>query len=387
MPTTTKNFVYTEHLQALLSSIAKTKKYQGENITDKNWQNIFNELNNYDHFLHIKLQKLIGIENKNLIDAILKYIGDIKSLEFIELCNKVQLFLENNFEHYEKLFESAEKISNTSYPLTKEYFLYRYVAKAILYKPNVNYAEEFNKEKEIHLNFVRYISSLKQSYFKLEKAKEQFNEEHKINSWLIEKSNSVSNHSGKIALTYSTLITGVILLRSYVFDEEEPLYKLCALPTTILAILQLLLSFPSTILSSKQTKIINYNLFKELESKTNDESHFEDIKFLFDNTPTFSDNLINTVVICFRYAANLLLQPIDLLNNDTVNYFITYTALRWLSAAGVVEEQSKVTGFMHNKLLGFLHNKIVPALIENKLFSSEEIKPYFYVLFKHLKKK
>lgn len=111
----------------------------------------------------------------------------------------------------------------------------------------MNYAEEFNKEKEIHLNFVRYISSLKQSYFKLEKAKEQFNEEHKINSWLIEKSNSVSNHSGKIALTYSTLITGVILLRSYVFDEEEPLYELCALPTTILAILQLLLSFPSTL--------------------------------------------------------------------------------------------------------------------------------------------
>lgn len=116
-----------------------------------------------------------------------------------------------------------------SYPLTKEYFLYRYVTKAILYKPNVNYAEEFNKEKEIHLNFVRYISSLKQSYFKLEKAKEQFNEEHKINSWLIEKSNSVSNHSGKIALTYSTLITGVILLRLYVFDEEEPLYELYVL--------------------------------------------------------------------------------------------------------------------------------------------------------------
>jgi len=175
-------------------------------------------------------------------------------------------------------------------------------------------------------------------------------------------------------LTYSTLITGVILLRSYVFDEEEPLYELCALPTTILAILQLLLSFPSTVLSSKQTKIINYNLFKELESKTNDKSHFEDIKFLFDNTPTFSDNLINNVVICFRYAANLLLQPIDLLNNNTVNYFITCTALRWLSAAGVVEEQSKVTSFMHNKLLGFLHNKIVPALIENKLFSSEETK-------------
>ncbi|KJV91629.1 hypothetical protein RBEMOGI_0236 [Rickettsia bellii str. RML Mogi] len=54
--------------------------------------------------------------------------------------------------------------------------------------------------------------------------------------------------------------------------KKNPLYELCALPTTILAILQLLLSFPSTVLSSKQTKIINYNLFKELENKTNDKS-------------------------------------------------------------------------------------------------------------------
>ncbi|MGI4752103.1 MAG: hypothetical protein ACRYE8_00020 [Janthinobacterium lividum] len=41
MPTTTKNFVYTEHLQAILSGIAKTKEYQGKNFTDKNWQKYF----------------------------------------------------------------------------------------------------------------------------------------------------------------------------------------------------------------------------------------------------------------------------------------------------------------------------------------------------------
>ncbi|AJG33804.1 hypothetical protein [Rickettsia rickettsii] len=37
---------------------------------------------------------------------------------------------------------------------------------------------------------------------------------------------------------------GVIALRSYVIDEKDPWYELCALPTTNLAMLQILLSFP-----------------------------------------------------------------------------------------------------------------------------------------------
>ncbi len=60
-------------------------------------------------------------------------------------------------------------------------------------------------------------------------------------------------------------------------------------------------------------------------------------------------------------------------------------ALRWYTVAGVVEEQSKVTNFMQNKLIKFLHDKIVPALIEHKQFTAEEIKPYFQLLYKHSK--
>ncbi|WP_245969159.1 hypothetical protein [Candidatus Rickettsia colombianensi] len=54
---------------------------------------------------------------------------------------------------------------------------------------------------------------------------------------------------------------GVIALRSYVIDEEDPWYELCALPTTSLAMLQILLSFPGTVLSNRQTKEINNNMF------------------------------------------------------------------------------------------------------------------------------
>ena len=60
-------------------------------------------------------------------------------------------------------------------------------------------------------------------------------------------------------------------------------------------------------------------------------------------------------------------------------------ALRWYTVAGVVEEQSKVTNFMQNKLIKFLHDKIVLALIEHKKFTTEEIKPYFQLLYKHSK--
>ncbi|WP_233417442.1 hypothetical protein [Rickettsia conorii] len=40
---------------------------------------------------------------------------------------------------------------------------------------------------------------------------------------------------------------------------------------------------------------------------------------------------------------------------------------------------------MQNKLIKFLHDKIVPALIEHKQFTAEEIKPYFQLLYKHSK--
>ncbi|ABV73844.1 valyl-tRNA synthetase [Rickettsia canadensis str. McKiel] len=54
----------------------------------------------------------------------------------------------------------------------------------------------------------------------------------------------VSNHSGKIAITYA-FIAGVIALRSYVIDKKDRVgYELCALPPTSLAMLQILLSCP-----------------------------------------------------------------------------------------------------------------------------------------------
>ncbi|WP_231726298.1 hypothetical protein [Rickettsia rhipicephali] len=98
-----------------------------------------------------------------------------------------------------------------------------------------SYENEFNIVKKAHLNFINYLNSLEQSLTRIEKATDKYNEDHKIASWLTEKSALVSNHSGKIAITYVSLIVGVIALRSYVIDEKDPWYELCALPTTNLA--------------------------------------------------------------------------------------------------------------------------------------------------------
>ncbi|MCZ6901373.1 MAG: hypothetical protein O7C59_02545 [Rickettsia endosymbiont of Ixodes persulcatus] len=146
------------------------------------------------------------------------------------------------------------------------------------------------------------INSLEQSLTRIERATNKYNEDHKIASWLTEKSDLVSNHSGKIAITYASFIAGVIALRSYVIDEKDPWYELCALPTTSLAMLQILLSFPGTVLSNRQTKEINNNMFQALENNT---ENAKDIEFLFDHTPNFANDAVNTTAICFRYAANL----------------------------------------------------------------------------------
>ncbi|KJV93778.1 hypothetical protein RPATATE_0465 [Rickettsia parkeri str. Tate's Hell] len=175
-------------------------------------------------------------------------IGDINSLDFSTLITKVQVFLKNNLDQSEHVIKAAKEIDAMAYPLTREYFLYRYIAKAILLTNNLNapssYENEFNIVKKAHLNFANYLNSLEQSLTRIEKASDKYNEDHKIASWLTKKSALVSNHSGKIAITYVSLIVGVIALRSYVIDEKDPWYELCALPTTNLAMLQILLSFP-----------------------------------------------------------------------------------------------------------------------------------------------
>ena len=72
----------------MLSKLATTGKYQDKNIDHSQWSNCFEEINNRDHFLCMKLQELIGVENKNIIDSILDNIGDINSLEFSTLVTK-----------------------------------------------------------------------------------------------------------------------------------------------------------------------------------------------------------------------------------------------------------------------------------------------------------
>lgn len=239
-----QSFIYTQYLETMLSKTATTGKYQDQNIGDSQWENCFKEINNRDHFLCMKLQELIGVENKNIIDSMLDNTGDINSLEFSTLVTKAQGFLKNNLDQSESLIKAAKEIDAMAYPLTREYFLYRYIAKAILLTNTLNvsssYEVEFNIVKKAHLNFANYLNSLEQSLTRIEKATDKYNEDHKIASWLTEKSDLISNHSGKIAATYAALIAGVIALRSYVIDEEDPWYELCALPTTSLAMLQIL---------------------------------------------------------------------------------------------------------------------------------------------------
>ncbi|WP_231288682.1 hypothetical protein [Rickettsia rhipicephali] len=71
LPTLDQSLIYTQYLETMLSKVAATGKYQDNNIDHSQWSNCFEELNNRDHFLCIKLQKLIGVENKNIIDAML----------------------------------------------------------------------------------------------------------------------------------------------------------------------------------------------------------------------------------------------------------------------------------------------------------------------------
>ncbi|WP_017208634.1 hypothetical protein [Rickettsia australis] len=78
----------------------------------------------------------------------------------------------------------------------QDHFLYRYIAKAILLTNTLNvsssYEAEFNIVKKSHLNFANYLNPLEQSLIRIEKATDKYNEDHKIASWLTEKSDLVA---------------------------------------------------------------------------------------------------------------------------------------------------------------------------------------------------
>ena len=66
---------------------------------------------------------------------------------------KPQVFLKNNLDQSENLIKAAKEIDAMAYPLTSEYFLYRYIAKAILLTNTLNvpssYETEFNIVKKL----------------------------------------------------------------------------------------------------------------------------------------------------------------------------------------------------------------------------------------------
>ncbi|AXU06857.1 hypothetical protein GRX81_00840 [Rickettsia japonica] len=61
LPTLDQSLIYTQYLETMLSKIAATGKYQDNNIDHSQWSHCFEELNNRDHFLCIKLQKCIKL--------------------------------------------------------------------------------------------------------------------------------------------------------------------------------------------------------------------------------------------------------------------------------------------------------------------------------------
>lgn len=391
-----KNNFATKALQIHLSRIANKSVYQQNKICDQEWKHLFDQLTNHDDFLHQKLLSAIGKEDKEVIDLIIEQIKEtnlynILSLKFKDFTNKISEFVREYPEKHSSLTNAANKINNISYPLTEEYFIYYHVAKAVIRYNKRNLIhnlvyEIYEQQKQTHLDFVNYLKSLEASISKIKTAENQFENCFPCISKTIEKSNEISKHAGKIALAYVTAIAGVISLRHFVIDEENPWYEFCALPTTLLAMLQIVLSFPGAILSVKKAQEINNNIFKDLykNSPEIDIEKINNIKFLLENTPTFSNKIINLTSICFRYSTNLLLQPIDLLNNDLVNHLISATALRWSAAAGVMEEQSKVTSFMHGKLVEFLYKKIAPALIKDEQIQNRYIDNYFKLLNKYM---
>ncbi|XGA07923.1 MAG: hypothetical protein U0X86_000051 [Wolbachia endosymbiont of Xenopsylla cheopis] len=377
-----KNLLLTQEVRKIIVS----QKYQDRNITDDDLERFVNHL---DEFLREKLKEKVGKDVVSLFfNTELKLEKSTEFDKFVEVATRL---LENK-EEKEKIIKSAKALENISYPLTEKYFLYRYLAKAIIYKSKKeNTAQEnglllerseYESEKSLCLSFSKEVGTLKnfqkESNKIIEKAEKQFNSKHKYVSALLKASNAVNKHSGKIAAVYVAYVAAMTGIRYGCEDEKDKWwYEYIAAPSTALAILQILFSFPQILFSNTKAREINNYTLENFQSN--------DIQFIDQNIPAFSCGALSKAAIMFRWLSNVMLQPIDLIQNDTKDLILGLTALRLLIPAGIIEEQGKVAHFVKCELRNFFYENIAAALVKgDKKPDNKHINRFFYLLHEQM---
>lgn len=387
-----KNFLLTQEVRKIII----LQKYQGKNINDDDLERFSNHL---DEFLEKKLKEKLGEDIAKLfIDAITKL--ELKEeTKFNEFIGTAAGLLEGNKERNKEIREGAKTLEGISYPLTKKYFLCRYLAKAVIYKlkeentrrengPLLEQSEIYKNEKNLCLSFSKEkeIDDLKkfreESNKIIQKAEEQFSSKHKYINSLLRVSNAVNSHSGKIAATYVAYVIVMTGIRYGLEDEKDNWwYEYIAAPSTALAMLQIFSSFPQILFSNTKARKIDNDMLVNFQG-----DKFDAIKFIDKNIPSFLHDMLSKVAIGSRWLSNMMLQPIDLIQDDTKDLVLGLTSLRLLTPAGVIEEQSKVAHFAKCELRNFFYKNVI-SRGSGREENSQYINRFFYLLYTQIGEK
>ncbi|WCR58511.1 hypothetical protein [Wolbachia endosymbiont of Ctenocephalides felis wCfeJ] len=342
--------------------------------------------NYVDEFLEQKLKEKLGGYFQSF-NATQNNLELEKATEFSEFQSVAEKLLEgHDDEEKEHIIEKAKTLEDIAYPLTEKYFLFRYLAKAIVCAKDSSLSAQNNyqEEKSRCLIFSRELKNFT-GPSNIQDASKKFSSEHRYIDKLLQISDKVSKHSGKIAATYVAYIAAITCAR-YAKDDEhnEAWYKLVALPSTILAMLQIVVSCPQIIFSAKKARDIRNYVFegKKANGAYNiTTSRVADVQLLDKNIPTFSNGMVYVCAGMFRWIGNLLLQPIDLVQDDTKDLILRWSAMRWFTPTGIVEEQSKVASFVNCELRNFVYDRILTG---DSAINNQHVNRIFYLLYKRI---
>lgn len=369
-----KNFSFTQEVIGVISA----QKLKGEDVSSLDFRGVCDYL---DGFLETKLE-----EEVEGCAELFNGLTLEETTEFSEFAEAARRLLEENEERRNDIIRGANVLEDIVYPLTKKYFLFRYLAEAITREGDMSDEEcasspkSYENEKKLCLDFSSIISALEEFPEIIQDASERFDSERKCVALSLKISNAVNDHSGKIAVLYAVYIA-IITAARYNISEDSEWYEELAWPSTVLAMVQILMSFPQIIFSSVKTEETNNHIFGSF----GDVGKISEIQFLDRNIPSFSNNKVSKITAGFRWFGNLVLQPIDLFQNDTKDQILRWGPMRFFTPTGVIEEQGKVAYFVSCELRNFLYDNVVPALVNNKrIVDDEYIRRLFYLLYKQI---
>ncbi len=375
-----KNFSFTQEVIGVISA----QRLKGEDVDSVDFEGVCDCL---DRFLQTRLveRREVGRYAELLISNELTLD---ETTEFSEFAEAARRLLEENEERKNDIIKEAKMLKDIAYPLTKKYFLFRYLAEAITRERDISDEEcpsspkSYENEKKLCLDFSSRTSAFEECSEIIQNASERFDSERKCVALSLKISNTVNDHSEKIAVLYTVYIAAITAAR-YNMSEDSELYEKLAWPSTVLAMVQILVSFPQIIFSSVKTEKTNNHIFEHFGNV----GKISEIQFLDRNIPSFSNNKVSKITAGFRWFGNLVLQPIDLFQDDTKDQILRWGPMRFFTPTGVIEEQGKVAYFVSCGLRSFLYTNIVPALVGNKqIVADEYIKKFFYLMYKQIGK-